>query len=217
MNSGCGAILGARWVAMFVMAAALALGSGCGTGGHRTGASMPVCCSNQLAAVVPLRDKSIYQVDSSWTNDLGSTVALSSLRGRPQVVTMFFARCEYACPVLVHDMKRIEAALPEVLRKRVGFVLVSFDTERDTQAALAGYRRAHELAAGWTLLRGASDDVLELAALLGVKYRKDSRGQFDHSNLITVLNAEGEVAFQQVGLNQSVDEVVALLTRLAGN
>ena len=42
----------------------------------------------------------------------------------------------------------------------------------------------------------------ELAALLGVNYTEDARGQFAHTNLITVLNAEGEIAFQHTGLRQ---------------
>ena len=45
------------------------------------------------------------------------------------------------------------------------------------------------------------DDVLELAALLGVKYKRDARGQFAHSNVITVLDANGEIVSQQIGLN----------------
>ena len=36
--------------------------------------------------------------------------------------------------------------------------------------------------------------------LLGVKYQKLAQGQFAHSNLITVLNAEGEITFQREGL-----------------
>lgn len=172
------------------------------------------CCSEEVAAAQPLSDRSLYQIESSWTNDAGAALKLVSLRGRPQVVTMFFARCEYACPVLVHDMKKVEAALPENLRAKVGFVLVTFDTERDTPAALAEYRKNHELPANWTLLRGAPDDVLELAALLGVKFKKDPRGQFAHSNLLTLLDPGGDIAHQQIGLNQSPDETVKQLTRL---
>jgi protein SCO1/2 len=33
-----------------------------------------------------------------------------------------------------------------------------------------------------------------------VKYKKDTRGMFEHSNLITVLNAEGEIVHQRAGL-----------------
>jgi protein SCO1/2 len=167
-----------------------------------------------VAATHPPSDRSLYQLDSSWTNDAGAALKLVSLRGRPQVVTMFFARCEFACPVLVHDMKKVEAALPEDVRAKAGFVLVSFDTERDTPATLAEYRKNHELPSNWTLLRGTPDDVLELAALLGVKFKKDARGQFAHSNILTLLNAGGEIAHQQIGLNQSPDETVKQLTRL---
>jgi protein SCO1/2 len=139
---------------------------------------------------------------------------LQALAGRPLVVAMFFAKCEYACPVLVHDMKKIEAELPAGPRSKTGFLLVSFDSERDTPEALADYRKIHELPANWTLLRGGSDDVLELAALLGVKFKKDTRGQFAHSNLITLLNSEGEVELQQTGLNQSPDALVNRLLKL---
>ena len=178
------------------------------------------CCrqTNSLANEedsAPLTDRSLYQLESIWTNDAARPVRLAELRGQPQVVVMFFASCQYACPLLVHDLKRIESALPNQVRSNVGFVLVSFDSERDTPSALAGYRRRQQLPPGrWALLQGRPDDVQELAALLGVKYKQDVRGQFSHSNIITVLNAEGEVVHQQIGLNQNIDETVSALQRL---
>ena len=159
------------------------------------------CCAKPVAAERPVSDRSLYHLDSSWTNDAGAALKLGALGGRPLVVTMFFAKCEYACPVLVHDMKKVEGALPENVSTNIGFVLVSFDTERDTPAALAEYRKNHDLPANWTLLRGTPDDVLELAALLGVKFKEDARGQFAHSNILTVLDANGEIIHQQIGLN----------------
>jgi protein SCO1/2 len=68
----------------------------------------------------------------------------------------------------------------------------------------------------WTLLSGQPDDVLELAALLGVQYRQTRAGQFAHSNVITVLNAKGEIVHQQVGLNEDITGTVQRLARLAG-
>ena len=176
------------------------------------------CCARSLAseaAPVHLTDKSIYQLDSNWTNDYGAALKLASLRGRPQIVTMFFANCAYACPLLVYQMQQIEAALPEQLRDQVGFTLVSFDTERDTPTALHSYRLTHNLKEKrWTLLRGGPDDVLDLAALLNVKFKKDAQGQFNHSNVITLLNAEGEIVYQQSGLNTPPDEMIRQLTAL---
>lgn len=182
--------------------------------GCSTVSETPSCCAKPVESAQPTSDRSLFQLDSTWTNDKGADLKLGALGGRPLVITMFFAKCEYACPVLVHDMKKVEAALPEDARGKIGFVLVSFDSERDTPAALAEYRTIHVLPANWTLLRGGSDDVLELGALLGVKFKKDARGQFAHSNILTVLNAGGEVARQQIGLNQSPDETVKQLLQL---
>ena len=174
---------------------------------------LPPCC-RELPPGRPMTDKSLYQLDSVWTSDVGREVKLGVLRGRPQVVAMFFAHCEYACPIIVENVRAIERALPDALRGQVDFLLVSFDTERDTPEALRAYRAKRKLPmANWTLLRGREDDVRELAALLGINYQRDARGQFSHSNLITVLNAEGEVVFQQAGLNKDSRETIAAIEK----
>lgn len=183
--------------------------------GCRTTNAVPSCCAKAEPAVAPLSDKSLYQLESKWTTDTNSQIKLGELKGRPQVVVMFFASCQYACPVIVNDLKRIEAALKPETRARVGFTLVTFDAKRDTVKVLADYRESRQLPADtWTLLRGESDDVLELAALLGVKYKEDANGQFTHSNLITVLNAKGEIVHQQVGLGQNIADTVHQLESL---
>ena len=177
-------------------------------------AKKPCCCAHDDAAPADaavtaqpkLSAKSIYQLDSSWTNDQGAAVSLATLRGRPVVLAMFFASCEYACPVLVSDMQRLRQSLPENVRERAQFVLVTFDPARDTPDALHTYRERSALDGGWTLLHGDAESVQELAMLLGVKYKQDARGQFSHSNLITVLNDEGEISFQRAGLMGDVSE-----------
>lgn len=178
-------------------------------------AADPPCCK-AVAPAASYTDASLYQLESKWTSDVGKQLKLGVLRGRPQVVAMFFAQCEYACPLLVHHMKALEVALPESLRGKVEFLLVSFDTERDTAEALRAYRATHKLTAErWTLLRGSTDDVRELAALLGINFARDARGQFSHSNVITILDAEGEIAFQHTGLAKANAALVEVLEKLA--
>ena len=190
----------------------LSLQSGC-----RTATPVASCCAKTEPASAA-SDKSLYQTESKWTTDTRKQIPLAQLQGRPQVVVMFFASCQYACPVIVNDLKRIEAALQPELRARIGFTLVTFDTRRDTAEVLANYRASRQLPAQtWTLLRGEPDDVLELAALLGVKYKADANGQFAHSNIITVLNARGEIVHQQVGLGQDIKETVGKLESLLAN
>jgi protein SCO1/2 len=163
------------------------------------------CCTGEQSTA-PLSTRSLYQLEATWTNDAGQPAQLAALRGRPVVLAMFFANCEYACPIIVDAMKRLGASLPADVRAKAQFVLVSFDTARDTPAALKAYRERMELGEAWTLLRGDAANVQELAMLLGVKFKQDARGQFSHSNLITVLNPEGEIAHQRAGLMGDVSE-----------
>jgi protein SCO1 len=182
---------------------------------NETAEVLPPCC-RPIAAQTNYTDKSLFQLESIWTSDAGRQVKLGVLRGRPQVVAMFFASCQFTCPLTVSDMKRIEAALPENLRTNTDFLLISFDSRRDTPAVLKAYRAERGLSTkNWTLLHGGPDDVRELAALLGVIYRQDANGNFAHSNVITVLNAEGEIVYQQPGLNLPTDDIVAKLKSLA--
>lgn len=164
----------------------------------------PPCC-RELQPDTVFSDRSIYLLESEWTSDVGRKIRLGVFAGRPQIVALFFTHCEYACPILVHDLTRIEAALPPDVRERVDFLLISIDTERDTPEVLRAFRKTRHLPVErWSLLHGGVDDVRELAALLGVNYRKDARGQFAHSNLITLLDSKGEIAGQLVGLNQEI-------------
>src|SRR5882724_4170118 len=195
----------------------ICLASGCATD-HKASAAMS-CCATNLPAVTPqipmLPNKSIYQIDATWTTDAGQPFKLAALSGRPQIVAMFFTSCQNACPITVTDMKRIEAALPEGLRARVGFTLISFDPERDTTAALHAYRLRRGLdPARWTLLRGEPGDVAELAARVGMKYKNGARGQFAHSNIITLLSPDGEIVRQQIGLNQNIEETVSMVQQI---
>jgi protein SCO1/2 len=192
-----------------------------GTGGpadkcclEKPAAKKDACCAAMDAAA--FSKDSLYQADAAFTTDAGRPFALGELRGRPVVLTMFFASCGYACPLLVSDLEMVRAKLPADVRGRAVFVLVSFDTVRDTPVALAAYRTRRGLDDRWVLLHGGGDAVRELAALLGVKYQQDADGGFSHSNLITIMNAEGEIVHQRSGLKGGLDEATAAIVAAAG-
>jgi protein SCO1/2 len=125
---------------------------------------------------------------------------------------MFFASCTYACPILVNDMKNIEKEIPENQLSSYKFVLVSIDPDRDTPEKLKKFAEEKNLdKKRWTLLTGSKDNIIELAALTGFKYKKDNDGGFSHSNLITFLNGDGEIQHQQYGLNQDASGAVKIL------
>lgn len=173
-------------------------------------ASTPDACCEAMGEEA-FSKNSLYQTEAAFTTDTARAFTLGELRGQPVVLTMFFASCGYACPLLVTDMQAIRGQLPAEIRDRVRFVLVSFDVERDTPAALATYRTQRGLDDQWMLLHGDNDSVRELAALLGVKYKQGADGMFSHSNLITILNTEGEIVHQRTGLQGGLPEAAAAL------
>jgi protein SCO1/2 len=153
--------------------------------------------------------QSVYQLDSRWQNQRGEDVPLGLYRGHPTVVLMFYGTCRAVCPLLIGDMKRIEDALPTAVRAQTRFLLVTFDPDTDTPARLLDLARERALdPARWTLLHGSADAVRELATVLGVQYRAVGDGQYAHSNLITLLDGEGVVAYQLEGVRQPVDAMV---------
>lgn len=162
---------------------------------------------------------SLYVLDATWTDQDGEPVAFSDLAGRPRVVAMAYTHCTWACPRIIADMKRIEAQFSDLPAERSpGFVLVSIDPERDTPERLAFFARGAGLdPARWTLLTGPDDQVLELSVLLGVKYRAAGDGEFSHSNLLTVLDAEGTVVARVEGLAVDPQPAIDALRRLVGS
>ena len=192
---------------LFFIAGALAIPAVAAS--QASGNSKDACCEAMKAGA--FTQTSLFQAEVSFTDDTGKTFDVGQLRGRPVVLAMFFASCGYACPLIVSDMQAIQAKLPEQIRQCTAYVLVSFDTKRDTPAALAHYRQQRGLGESWVLLHGGADSVRELAALLGVKYKQESDGAFSHSNLITILNSEGEIIHQREGLNGGLDETAAAI------
>ena len=148
---------------------------------------------------------SLYDLSSNWRDQQGATRTLSSFRGRAVVLAAVYTRCSASCPLTVIEMKRIEAATDRNIR----LVLISLDPETDTPARLAVFAQQHELAASrWTLLNGSEEALRDLTVSLGVRYRRLSRDEIAHSNLVTLLDANGSVVSQQAGI-AGADSLIA--------
>jgi len=171
--------------------------------------------SHVMKAAAPLPGTSIYNLTSAWTSQDGKRVALESLRGEPAVVSMGYTSCKDICPMLVADMVAIEDRAREAGLKGVRFAFFSLDSANDTPERLTSYAKDHGLEPGhWTLFQGDDKAVRELAAALGVRYRRDASGGFDHSAVITILDADGKIVAQQPDAQANTEEMVKKLTAL---
>ena len=163
----------------------------------------------------PAADRSLYQLPGAWTDQNGHAFALASLRGNPVLLVLFYGTCDSICPIIVRDLKKVEAMLPEADRRRTRFVLVTIDPLVDTPERLLAYARKNELdLARWSLLNGSPDDVRVLANVLGFKYRPTGTGQYSHTIRITLLDRSGNVADHVDGLERPLAPIAARVSAL---
>ena len=163
-----------------------------------------------LEGDTPLAERSVYQLSGAFTDAHGRPFRLSELRGKPVLALLFYGTCQSACPILVRDLQRIDASLSPVEQQGVRFLLVTFDPAVDTPERLAAYAKEHGLGTTrWTLLNGTPDQVRELAAVLGVRYRATGDGQYSHTQRIVLLDREGVVVEKFDGLDRPLEPIVA--------
>ncbi|WP_111643109.1 SCO family protein [Marinimicrobium alkaliphilum] len=167
-----------------------------------------------MAAAEVSSEDSLYQSGILWQDQFDRTLPVTTLAGQPVLVTMVYTRCATACPVLVEDIKQIHSAFADQ-GTDAQVLVVSLDHERDDAAHLHAFAERHGAnREGWHFVSGSAADIRTWAALLGVRYRRTTEGNYDHSNVIAVLDASGELVFRQEGLAQGPHKAVEALARL---
>lgn len=164
----------------------------------------------------PISDLSIYNLPSKWTNQNGENIEMKELKGKVLVMVMIYTSCKAACPRLVADMRNIEEHLPENIKNNVKLVLVSIDPLVDTPKRLKSFAIENKMdSEQWVFLRSTEENTREFAAVLAVNYKKIAPLEFSHSNIISVFNADGELAYQQEGLGVNSDQTIQKITEEA--
>lgn len=142
-------------------------------------------------ADTPLARDSLYQVPVELTDQDGRSLEWSQLRGKPRVVAMFYASCQFVCPLIVDSGKAIERQLGD-RADRLGIVMISMDPERDRPAALRRIVDQRGLdTSRWTLAAPPVGQVRMAAGALGVRYRQLADGEFNHNSPLVLLDAQG--------------------------
>lgn len=175
------------------------------------------CCKNidSTATSINANKESLYQIEGEWTNQNGEKIELKKLSGKVQVLAMIFTNCSYACPKIISDIQTIESKIPHDKLNKVNFLLISFDVVRDSPEKLNTFGKEMKLNENWMLLHGTEQLVQEMSVVLGVKFEKQEDGSFAHSNIITVLDQNGAIAYQQEGLGANSEDIMKVITDIA--
>lgn len=154
-------------------------------------------------------EESIFNLSSDWENQNGDTVQLNNVAGKPTILAMIYTHCEYSCPLITADMKELHSLIPKDRIEDINFLIVSIDPIHDRPDTLSRFMKKEKMDEKyWTMLTGTETNIRELAAVLGFKYKKSSLMDYAHSNLITVLNPEGEIVEQINGFGTDKKKII---------
>lgn len=141
---------------------------------------------------VDLPRNSLYLLNVPLTDQDGNRSNWQDTVPGPRIVSMFYTRCDYVCPMLFEAIRSLESSLPASSLQHLRVGLVTLDPARDDVTALkttAAQRGGDP--ARWRVYRTADADVRKLAGMLGIQYRRLSDGEFNHSTVMILLDANG--------------------------
>ena len=145
--------------------------------------------------------------DFALTSQDGVPVALSDFRGKVVAVTFIFTRCTDTCPVLTPMMSFVQDRLGRDFGQKIVFISVTVDPEHDTPEVLKEYAGAFGAdPAGWFFLTGAPDGIRDLTRRYGVFASKDADGGVEHSFLTSIIDPQGTLRVQYLGVRFDPEE-----------
>jgi protein SCO1/2 len=149
------------------------------------------------------------------TTQDGKRLSLSELRGKVLAINFIYATCADTCPMLTAKMARIQDRLGADFGSRIHFVSVTVDPDRDTPAILTRYASLHHAnPAGWAFLTGTPAEIREVARRYGVYYKRTRRGDVEHTFLTSLVDQEGTLRVQYMGVRFDPEEMLRDLQAL---
>ncbi|OLE50459.1 MAG: hypothetical protein AUG01_00915 [Candidatus Rokubacteria bacterium 13_1_20CM_2_69_58] len=147
--------------------------------------------------------------DFTLTTQDGARMSLRDLRGKVVAVTFIYASCTDTCPLLTAKMAALQAKLGPEFGSRVFFASVTVDPERDTPVVLRRYAQAHGAnPGGWAFLTGSPAEIRDVERRYGVYARKNPAGDVDHTFLTSLIDSDGILRVQYLGVRFDPDELL---------
>jgi protein SCO1 len=154
----------------------------------------------RLPEIAPAPDFSLISQD-------GVRVSLADFRGKVVAVTFIYTLCGNTCPVLTPMMSLVADRLGRDFGRKIAFVSITIDPERDTPEMLKLYAQMHGAdVAGWRFLTGEPNVIEDLTRRYGLFAFKDANGDIEHSFLTSIIDSRGILRVQYLGVRFDPEE-----------
>ncbi len=143
------------------------------------------------------------------TNQEGKPLALKQLRGKVVVTTFIFTGCGSTCPLLTAKLISIQRRLGADAGAKVYFAAISVDPLADTPEVLKRYAHAYSAdLSSWAFLTGDPAQISDVAHRYGVYYKRQAGEEIDHTFLTSIIDQEGTLRVQYMGVRFDPDEMI---------
>lgn len=163
------------------------------------------CCL--FAVSTGQNNKTISLSNYTLIDQDGKKIQLNEFKGKPLVVSFIYIHCSQTCPAITANLQKV-AREGEKIQSQFNILTISFDPENDTPQKLKLHKNrfANEFK-NWRFAISDKQTIEKLADKLRFYYKKVN-DDFEHTNLVTILDKDGKIYRQVYGVNFSANDVL---------
>jgi protein SCO1/2 len=153
--------------------------------------------------------------DYTFLDGNGKSVTLSSLRGKPVVISLIYTSCYHVCPTVTANLAKVVRIARDALGdKSFSILTIGFDIASDTPDRMRLFARQRNIDLdNWHFVSTDADTLQRLSDEIGFSYFSTPKG-FDHMIQATLLDGEGKVYRQVYGMAPEPPALVEPLKEL---
>jgi len=164
-------------------------------------------------------DQDITRTQNTFLNQDSVTVEFPKIvKGKITLLAMVYTHCPDICPMTTHNMQLIEQRLPDNLKNKVKFVVISFDPDRDTPAILKKFAEIRDITfENWSLLSGDKQNTKEVMLKFGIKaipadssYNNNGELSYSmiHTDRISLIDQDGKLRSNYKGSIANIEMIL---------
>lgn len=149
-------------------------------------------------------DQDLTRTQNTFLNQDSVQVQFPKIiKDKITLFAMVYTHCPDICPMTTHNMYLIQNNLPDDLKDKVEFVVVSFDPERDSPSVLKKFAEIRDLSFDhWTFLSGDKQNTKEVMLKFDIKaiptdssYDKNGELSYNmiHTDRISLIDQKGRL------------------------
>jgi protein SCO1/2 len=140
------------------------------------------------------------------------------LRGKIVAINFVYTTCSDVCPLFTVEFARLQQALRSQTRQNFFLVSITTDPEIDSPKVLKAYAQRFDAnLQNWAFLTGDQPRIQDVWKAFGVQVIRKDRGLVQHTNLTTLIDAQGTRRINFLGAQWQFSDFLKDMRALSQN